>query len=46
MSSMDNGSVCTGNGDWGGELDRVDKVVNAVGDRERGAGVEQKGSCS
>ena len=44
LGKTDNSSICTGNRDWSGELDRVDKVVDAVGDRERGAGVEQKGS--
>ncbi len=35
MTSMDNNSIYT-------ELDRIDNVVYAVGDRERGARVEHK----
>jgi hypothetical protein len=42
MSGVDNGSVCTGDRDWDGELDRIGKVMEAVGDRERGAGVEHE----
>ena len=39
MSSVDYSSVCTSNGDWSGELDRVDEIIDAVGGTERGAGV-------
>jgi hypothetical protein len=44
MSSVDYSSVCTSKGDWSGEMDRVDEIIDAVGDRERGAGVEHKRS--
>jgi len=27
---MDNSAICTGNRDWSGELDRIDKVIDAV----------------